>query len=249
MKIIRLIFTPIWKLYFLLVSITTFLVFFPLFFIFLRSRKTYKIVFFLQRVVSFIGCTLSFIFVKKIDKTNGVVIPKNCVIVANHSSYLDIVLSYFVLPNYYSFMGKYELKKVPLFREFFRDMNIAVNRKSTTDAHKAFVKAGEEIDRGNSIYIFPEGTISSKGELIKFKNGAFKLAIDKQVCILPVTYLNNWKILQNGGFFKSFGNPGIAKIVIHQPISTVGMTDENLVSLRTQVFDLINNTLNEYRKK
>ena len=67
-----------------------------------------------------------------------------------------------------------------------------------------------------------------------FKNGAFKMAIEKQVPIVPMVCLNNWKLLQNGGFFKSFGRPGRANIIVGRPIETTGLTEENLVNLREE---------------
>ena len=140
-------------------------------------------------------------------------------------------------------MAKFELNKAPLFSIFFKDMQISVNRESRTNGHKAFIRAGEELDKGHSIFIFPEGTISSNGKLIPFKNGPFKLAVEKQVSILPITFINNWKLLQNGGFFKSYGRPGISTIVIHKPIQTTGLKEENIVDLRSQVFALIDSTL------
>ena len=124
-------------------------------------------------------------------------------------------------------------------------MQISVNRDSRSSSHKAYLRACEEIEAGHSIFIFPEGTISSFGTLKPFKNGPFKLAIEKQVPILPITYLNNWKLLQNGGLFKSTGRPGISKAIIHKPINTQGMSEENIVNLRHQVYELINNTLNK----
>ncbi len=90
-----------------------------------------------------------------------------------------------------------------------------------------------ELDKGHSILIYPEATISSFGKLLPFKNGAFKLAIEKQVPIIPVTFLNSWKFLQNGGFLKAHGKPGICRVVVHKPISTVGMTEKDLLSLKT----------------
>jgi 1-acyl-sn-glycerol-3-phosphate acyltransferase len=108
------------------------------------------------------------------------------------------------------------------------------------------VKAGEKIEEGYSIVIYPEGTISNEGVLKNFKNGAFKLAIEKQVPIVPVVNLNNWKILQNGGFFKSYGQPGFARVIIGAPISTKGLTEENLVDLRTQVHQFIHQELEKY---
>jgi len=147
------------------------------------------------------------------------------------------------------FMAKAELLQIPLFRNFFKYMDIPVNRKSNVDAHKAFIEAGERLDKGYSLIIFPEGTISNEGILKPFKNGAFKLAIEKQVPIIPVINLNNWKLLQNGGFLKSFGRPGIARIVVKDPIPTKGLTEENSVDLRNKVRDIIAAELDKYYGK
>ena len=143
-------------------------------------------------------------------------------------------------------MGKQELDRVPLFRIFFKDMNILVNRENLKSSHRAFVRAGADIDMGQAVFIFPEAGISSNGKLRGFKNGAFKLAIDKQIPIVPITYLNNWKLIQNGGYFKTTGKPGISRVVVHPPISTKGMNENDLISLRTQVYNTIQNELNNY---
>ncbi len=248
MEILRRIYTPFWKALFVLNFAAIFLLCFPFMFVFLQRRAWFKYVFALKRLCSWWICFASFIYLKRYWRIPKRQIPQPCVIVANHASYLDIVVSYLFLPHYFVFMGKSELLKAPLFGLLFREMNIAVNRKSKSDSHRALLRAGEEIERGNSVYIFPEGTIANEGVLKPFKNGAFKLAIDKQVPVLPVTYINNWKILQNGGFFKSQGSPGIARIVIHPPIITTGMSDENLIPLREQVAELTRRTLEEFNK-
>lgn len=172
--------------------------------------------------------------------------PKKCVIAANHTSYLDICLSVFYMKHTALYMGKVELLKAPLFNIFFKRMDIPVDRKSRMGSHKAFTEAGQKIDEGYGMVVYPEGTIANEGILKPFKNGAFKLAIEKQVPIIPVANLNNWKLLQNGGFFKSLGRPGLAKIVVGAPISTKGMTEENLVDLRDQVHAFIQNELDKY---
>ena len=142
-------------------------------------------------------------------------------------------------------MGKAELDKIPLFNMFFKHMHVLVNRKSKMDSHKAFLKIGERLDEGSSVYIFPEGTISNEGKLKPFKNGAFKLAIDKQIPIVPIVYKKNWKILQNGGFFKSMAGPGMISAQVLEPIATKGMNDENLLDLRSRVFQLFEKHLAE----
>lgn len=146
-------------------------------------------------------------------------------------------------------MGKYELLKIPLFKNFFKYLDIPVNRKSITDAHKAFSQAGKKLDEGLSQVIYPEGTISNNGKLKPFKNGAFKLAIEKQVPIVPVANLNNWWFLQNGGFFKSNGRPGLAHIVVGDPISTTGMTEKNIAELKEKVHTFIQTELEAFHGK
>ena len=143
-------------------------------------------------------------------------------------------------------MGKQELDRAPLFRIFFKEMNILVNRENNKSSHRAFMRAGADIDMGQAVFIFPEAGISSNGKLRGFKNGAFKLAIEKQVPIVPITFLNNWKLLQNGGYFKATGKPGVSRIVVHPPVSTIGMDENDLISLRTKVYDIIQNELTNY---
>lgn len=180
------------------------------------------------------------------SKRNLHKLHKPCIFVSNHTSYLDIVLSPFYIDHLALFMGKVELLKAPLFKTFFKGMDITVDRKSKTDSHKAFLKSGAELDKGRSLVIYPEGTISNNGHLKPFKNGPFKLAIEKQVPIVPVVNLNNWELLQNGGFFKSHGRPGFANIVVLKPIDTKGLTQENIVHLKTEVYNLINEQLIGY---
>jgi 1-acyl-sn-glycerol-3-phosphate acyltransferase len=176
-------------------------------------------------------------------------LPRPCVVVENHTSYLDIVFSVFYIDHTALFMGKAELLKIPLFRHFFLNLDIPVNRKSVTDAHRAFTLAGQKLDEGLSQVIYPEGTISSCGKLKNFKNGAFRLAISRQVPIVPIVNFNNWKYLQNGGFFKSFGGPGRPQILVGEPISTAGLTEANVSELREKVFTFINNELQKYHGK
>ncbi len=173
--------------------------------------------------------------------------PQPCVFVANHTSYLDIVLSTFFIDHLTLYLGKAEILKAPLFRIFFQGMDIPVNRSSRVDAVKSLRQMEEEVKKGRSMMIYPEGTIPVNTiRTLPFKNGAFKLAIDTQVPVVPVVHLNNWHLLQNGGFLKSNGRFGIAKIIVLEPIETKGMTEENLVDLRDKVHKLINDTLTEY---
>ena len=98
--------------------------------------------------------------------------------------------------------------------------------------------------------MFPEGTISAKvPELLKFKNGAFKLAIEMQVPVIPITFFTNHKRLEMAGLFSGKAGPGIAKAVIHEPIPTIGMTEDDIPQLKERVFNIINNELLAYQQK
>jgi 1-acyl-sn-glycerol-3-phosphate acyltransferase len=235
----------LWKTFFILNFVLGLVLLYPFFAILLSTRKTYHGAFRLMRFWARWILTVPGIFVKIKREIPADELPVPCVYVANHSSYLDIVISYIVVPKYMIYMGKMEIEKAPLFRIFFRDMNIYVDRKSRTGSYKAFQKASERLQNGESVFLFPEGTIESKGQLKPFKNGAFRLAIENQVPIVPVTFRNNWKLLQNGGFFKSHGRPGISSCVLHKPVPTKGMKEEDLISLRHSVRETILKTLQQ----
>jgi len=179
-------------------------------------------------------------------KSHRYKMPQPCIIVCNHTSYLDIVFSPFFIDHTAVFMAKVELMKIPLFGNFFKYFDIPVDRKSRTGSHRSFVAAADKIDAGISVIIYPEGTISNEGRLKPFKNGAFKLAIEKQVPIVPAVNLNNWKFLQNGGFFKSNGAPGIPKIIVGPSISTEGMGEDHIEELKQKVYTFIHEELKAY---
>lgn len=166
------------------------------------------------------------------------------IICCNHSSYLDIIQMYNVVPRYFLFMGKYELLRWPLFNIFFKGMNIAVNRGSRVEAAKAFRKAAKALDRGTSLAIFPEGTIPAFTPRLKpFKDGAFRLAIEKQVPIVPITFVDHWRLFGEPLELHGRARPGIAHAVVHAPIPTKGFTMDDLVDLRSRVHRTIEEPL------
>jgi 1-acyl-sn-glycerol-3-phosphate acyltransferase len=245
MDFLRIILRVLWKLWFGTNFVITLILLYPVFFILLSKEKWFPGAFELMRLWAKWLCYSSGIFPSIKFETDKKLLPSPCIYVSNHCSYLDIVMSYVTIPRYFVFVGKQELNKAPLFRIFFKRMNILVNRKSTIDSHRAYLQAAERLKKGQSVFIFPEATISSNGELIPFKNGAFKLAIDKQVPIVPIAFPDNWKLFQSGSFFKSHGKPGRARAIVHAPIYVQGLTHSNLISLRERVKDIIQKTLNK----
>jgi 1-acyl-sn-glycerol-3-phosphate acyltransferase len=229
----------LWKVFFILNFIVGLILLYPFFLFFLSGKRNYPVAFKFMRLLARWILFLPGIIVRKRMEISENELPQPCVYVANHSSYLDTVMSYVVIPNLFVQTGKVEIQKAPLIRLFFRDMNIYVDRKSRNGSYAAFQEASTRIKRGQSVFIHPEGTIDVRGQLRPFKNGAFRIAIENQVPVVPITFMGNWKLLQNGGFFKAFGRPGIAPVIIHKPISTAGMTEEDLIPLRHQVREVI----------
>lgn len=164
-------------------------------------------------------------------------------ICANHGSFMDIPVIYVTFQNYFIFAGKKEIEKWPLFHIFYTSgMNILVDRHNPKGDLKAFKRMMETIDAGHPLAIFPEGTITKNAPLLgEFKDGAFLLALKKEIPILPVTFLNNWRRLERKGLWKGHGGPGISKVIIHQPINCVNYNKSDVEVLK----ELIKKTISD----
>ena len=172
------------------------------------------------------------------------------IIVPNHTSYLDIILLFRVFPEYFIFIGKRELETDRFFSIFFKKMNILVKRDNAIDGMRALNKAADEMKKGTSVVIFPEGTIPTNApDLMPFKSGPFLLAIREHVPIVPVTFINVFKLLQIGAFLRRRGKPGMARIVVNEVVETKGLSKNDIVPLRDKVYGIIDLTIKEHFKK
>lgn len=224
--------------WFALVFAGIFLILYPLFLILLSHPRLYPAANFLRKIWAWASVLLTFSLPKIEGLSN---LQPNCIFVSNHTSYLDIVALGLFAPPKIAFMGKRELANIPLFGIFFRTVDIAVKRESIKDAHKAFSEAKEKIDQGYSINIYPEGTIWNKTpELKEFKNGAFKLAIEKGVPIVPITFYNNFKILPDEKFEYY---PSLIRCRIHRPVRTDHLKPEDAEQLKSEIYNLIRGDL------
>ena len=241
-KALQLIYTTWCIFWFLLV----FLLLFPFMFIFVQRKSWLPKAHYLIRLWGQLFLFFSAIRVKvKKEFTpdpHGVY-----VIVANHFSYMDIACMGVVLDNFYAFFGKSSVKKIPLLGYIFLKLHIQVDRGDKWSRSKSLLRGIKALEDGRSICIFPEGGIISKNipqMNLPLKDGAFIMAIEKQVPILPISFLNNYKLMPNI-LMKS----GILQTIIHQPIETKGMTKEGLEFLKKQVFEVIQPSLNNFESK
>jgi 1-acyl-sn-glycerol-3-phosphate acyltransferase len=110
------------------------------------------------------------------------------IVVANHESWFDVFALVAHLPVDYRFVGKIELTRVPLFgRAWLAAGHIAIDRGDRQKAIESLQRAGEILHReGAVVVMFPEGTRTRDGNLLPFKKGAFVLAAQSQVPLVPV---------------------------------------------------------------
>lgn len=234
-----------WAVYFLILFCLFFILLYPLFRVFLSKPAWYPIAHKLRAVWGICIMSLSGLF----PKTYFEFKPQKgqaYIFVANHFSYLDILSLNVQLPVFFRFMAKEELAGIPLFRVFFKTIDIPVDRNSVKRALRAFEEGGKSLDQGISLGIFPEGGIGNEiPQMRRFKSGAFRLAIDRGIPLVPVTILDNWKRLPSGGTVDG-GCPGRMRMVVHQPILTEGLTPDDIPSVSGAIYALIQNTFNSY---
>ena len=116
-------------------------------------------------------------------------------LVANHTSMTDIMLMLYLSRNPFVFVGKKELAKIPLFGFFYKRTCILVDRYSAKSRHEVFVRAQNKLNQGLSVCIFPEGGVPDDKNVVldQFKDGAFRLAIEHGIPVIPLTFHDNKK--------------------------------------------------------
>jgi len=156
-------------------------------------------------------------------------IKQSYVVIANHQSAFDIFVLYGFLDIDFKWVMKHELRKLPGIGIGCEKVgHIFIDRSNHESALKMLSMAKEKIVNGTSIIFFPEGTRSSDGIIRNFKKGAFKMALDLDLPILPVTIIGTKEILPN----KTLNLfPGKVLMKIHEPISVKDYSDENINEL------------------
>lgn len=185
---------------------------------------------------------LAFIRVKISGTEHLKLIKGNCIICANHFSYLDIPLMVLV-PRPFIFVGKSSVAKIPLFGYMFKKLHIPVNRSNSKSKYQTYVKSKEALALGKDLMFFPEGGIFTKNppKMVAFKEGAFKIAVEKQRAIVPVTLPDNWRIFPDDS--QLLPRPGVCRIIIHPPIDPTSFEQDALVSTQEACFKSIQSEL------
>ncbi|KAK4079335.1 1-acyl-sn-glycerol-3-phosphate acyltransferase [Trichoderma simmonsii] len=174
------------------------------------------------------------------DPDNVLNTTRPAVFIGNHQTELDVLMLGAIFPKYCSVTAKAQLKKVP-FLGWFMSLSgtIFIDRKNSKDARSAMDGAATEIKtKRQSVYMFPEGTRSYTKEpaLLPYKKGAFHLAVQSGVPIVPVVVANYSHILYIKGLVF---NSGKIPIKVLRPIPTTNLTSADVDELTQSTRELM----------
>ena len=147
------------------------------------------------------------------------------VVVSNHQSAYDIFVLYGYLGIDFKWVMKKELRNAPGIGWASEKVgHIFIDRTSARSAIHSIEAAKKNICNGTSVVIFPEGTRSGSNQMNRFKKGAFKIAFELELPILPVSIEDSHKVLGKG-FFNLM--PGRTQLILHQPINIKEYTENH----------------------
>ncbi len=245
MKIFAYPFWLLYRIWFYILVALPIIILFPFLIISIAREQWYPYFFKLARLWSKI-ILIGMGFIWKIEREQTPEKDKSYMFVANHTSMVDIMLMLVSVKNPFVFVGKKELAKIPLFGFFYKRTCILVDRSSVKSRQAVFLRAQRRLKQGLSICIFPEGGVPEEHILLdEFKDGAFRLAINHNIPIVPITFADNKKRFSYT-FFS--GGPGQMRVKIHKFIATENLEIADTRPLNDQAKNIIYNQLELYSK-
>lgn len=139
------------------------------------------------------------------------------IVVSNHVSIYDVYALAGILPAPYAFVAKKELERIPFFGTAWKAAgHISIDRTNRASAVQSLRRAGESIRANRStVIIFPEGTRSTDGRLLPFKKGAFVLAMEADVPVVPVVVKGSAAVYRSGS---PRVTPGPIEVIFGEPL-------------------------------
>lgn len=235
----------IYTVYGVIVFFLLFLIFFLLLLIPIAFKKQYKLVGVFNRwwarmLFTFIGLPFTVKYKSELD------LRKQYIFSPNHFSYLDIAAMGLNKHNTI-FVGKNDMENIPAFGYMYKNLHITVDRTKLKSRYSTMLRTLEALDEGKSLVIFPEGGIVTVKDPVmgRFKDGAFRASIQKQIPIVPVTIPFNWIILPPDKFRLTW-RP--LKVIFHEPIDPSGYRIEQIDELKDRVRNIIETELELHLK-
>lgn len=182
-------------------------------------------------------CNLAFcpVEVRGRDKIDD---SKSYIFLSNHQGTMEIFAIYGYIGKRFSWIMKQELRKFPLVGDACVAVgHIFIDRSNSIKSHKSIMQAEKVLSENNSsIVMFPEGTRTRTGEMGRFKRGAFAMARDLNLPIVPITINGSYEAKPKGSFWVKGTK---IELVFHEPIETTDLNDENMGDMMNKVKEII----------
>lgn len=246
MVVFKYIFWILYRIWFYILVAIPIILLFPVLIIVISKEKWYPHFFKLARFwATFILFGMGFRPI--ICREQNTEPRKSYMFIANHTSMADIMLMLYAVKNPFVFVGKQELAKIPLFGFFYKRTCILVDRSDAKSRQAVFKSAQKRLSQGLSVCIFPEGGVPDEHVILdEFKDGAFRLAINHKIPIVPLVFPDNKKRF-SFSFFS--GSPGVMRVKQNEFLSTKDFDSKESSVLRETARKVILNELLNFENK
>lgn len=215
--------------------------FFLLAIMLLPQPYAHRTALFILRVWAFLFSLFSGFWVKTSNKS-AVNQSRPHIYVLNHGSFLDAIAVCLTIPQSFYALGKKEMIKIPVFGSIYKRIVVMIDRSSKESRSESLEHLKKILARGESILIFPEGTMNKTTEVLApFYDGAFKLAKEMNYTIQPLILHNNRKLLPRDKPLNA--HPGFIKAEFLNPIEPTQFKDLSTEELKAQVFEQMKSAL------
>ncbi|TKD65050.1 1-acyl-sn-glycerol-3-phosphate acyltransferase [Flavobacterium sp. ASW18X] len=232
----------LYRIWFYLLVALPMLIFSPLLLLTTLSEKTYRQFYWLARNIWAKFILFGMGMLPKIKWQQHLEEHNNYMLVANHTSMLDIMLMLYVSKNPFVFVGKAELAKIPVFGFFYKRVCILVDRSNAKSRAAVYKAVQGRLSQGLSICIFPEGGVPEKEvRLDTFKDGAFRMAIRHNIPIVPMVFYDCKKRLPWEVFG---GSPGMLRVQIFPFRATDQLSVEDTNIIKNEIRALMLTEIN-----
>ena len=236
----------LWRIWFFLLTAIPVTLLFPILAIALFFPNGYWFLFWIARNIwsPFVLLGTGF----WIKRTNSIPeLKSTSIIIANHTSYIDIFIMFRLFKKPFVFVGKKELAKIPIFGYLYKRAAIIVNRSDKKSRFAVYGFADKVIAKGYSICVFPEQDYVDESILLNpFKRGAFKMAITNQLPILPLVF---YDCKRKFPWYTSYGYPGSLRVKALPKIEAEILKEEDIEKHMKATHQKVKKVLLEDEKK
>ncbi len=177
----------------------------------------------------------------KVENKEKLKADTNCLIIANHSSHMDVFLMLITCKKPFVFVGKKELYSIPFFGYIYKRAAIMVDRSDSKSRLEVYGRANEMLEKGYNVCIFPETNyLDDTIILADFKRGAFKIAIENNLPIIPLVF---YDLKLKHPWYPKFGSLGKLRVKVLDKINVENLTEEDIPSLTIKAYNKIKHEL------